>query len=88
MAHTVAKHVCTQSFTLFASCLMNLLQLSEYIWRWRASSQLVDNVMGWTGRYEPKVLCQASRPGAWLADFIHTLMVIEKGDVKSKALYS
>ena len=31
MAHTVAKHVCTQRCTLFASCSMNLPQLSEYI---------------------------------------------------------
>ena len=30
----------------------------------------------------------ASRPGAWLADFIHTFVAIEKGDVKSKAIYS
>ena len=33
------------------------------------------------------MLCEASRSGAWLADFIHTLMAIEKGDVQSKASY-
>ena len=64
MADTVAKHVCTQSCTLFASCSINLPQLSEYIWSWRASNKSVDVIMGWKGRYEPKVLCEDCRPGA------------------------
>ena len=81
VAETVAKNVCNQSCTLFAACLLNLPQLSEYIRRWRADSKLVDSVMGWQGRYETKVLCDANRPGAWLADFIHILMAIGKGDV-------
>ena len=87
MAETVAKHVCTQNRKLFASCSMSLPELSEYSWRRRANNNSVDGVMGWQGRCDPKALCEACRPGAWLADFIHTLMAIEKGDVQSKASY-
>ena len=82
MAETVAKHVCTQNFTLFAFWPMPLPQLGQYISDWRASNNLVDNVMGCKGRYEPKVLCEASRPGSWLADFMYTLVVMEEGVVK------
>ena len=60
---------------------MTLPQLGQYIADWRASNLLVFAVMGWKGRYEPAALCEASRPGAWLADFMYTLVVIEKGDV-------
>ena len=66
---------------LFASCSMTLSQLGQYIVHWRASNQLVESVMGWKGRYERATLCVASRPGAWLADFMYTLVLIEKGGV-------
>ena len=61
---------------------MTLAQLGQYIADWRASNELLDAVMGWKGRYEPAALCEASRPGAWLADFVYTLVLIEKGEVK------
>ena len=70
IAHVVAEHVCTWNRMFFASCSMNVPQLSKYIRRWRASNKLVDTVMGWKGHYQPKVICEASGPGAWLAGFI------------------
>ena len=79
MASEIAGHVCIHNRTLLASCSMYLPQLGQYIADWRASNELVDNVMGWKGRYESFALCEASRPGAWLADFIYTLVRIEEG---------
>ena len=82
MACEIARHVCIHNRFLLASCSMNLPQLGQYIADCWTSNELVDDVMGWKGRYEPFALCDASRPGAPLADFMYTLVRIKKGGSK------
>ena len=76
LAKEVAEGAC--STARLSDCSLTVPELRQHIKNWRAIDALVDDVIGWKGRYAPKQLCEASRPGAWLADFIHTLLKIGK----------
>ncbi len=87
IAREIAEGASTTSSTFASGCSLTVPELRRHLASWRASSYLVDAVIGWKGHYEPKELCEASRPGAWLADFIYTLLLVEKKLAKPKVKF-
>ena len=76
LAKEVAEGAC--STARLSDCSLTVPELRQHIKNWRASNYLADDVIGWKGRYSSKELMVASRPGAWMADFFHTCIKIEK----------
>ena len=72
-----------------AARLMSVDQLRDYVKRWRLNSKTVDNLIRWKLFEDdrPKKLAEFSRPGAYVADFMFTLLAIERGAITSKSQY-
>jgi len=60
--------------------MMSIEELRVYIEDWRTDCQTVDNLIRWSlfETDEAKTLAKCSRPGAHLADFMFTLLAIER----------
>ena len=60
--------------------MMSIEELRAYIEDWRTDCQTVGNLIRWSlfETDETKTLAKCSRPGAFLADFMFTLLAIER----------
>ena len=72
-----------------ANMLMSVAELRHYVKKWRTGFPTVDDLIRWTlsGADGPKSLAEFSRPGAYVADFMFTLLAIERGAILPKSHY-
>ena len=69
--------------------MMSIEDLHHYIKQWRTDCQTVDNLIRWNlfETDKAKKLAKASIPGAYLADFMFTLLAIERRAISPKSHY-
>ena len=60
--------------------MMSIEELRAYIEDWRTDCQTVDNLIPWSlfETDEANTVAKFSRPGAYVAEFMFTLLVIER----------
>ena len=72
-----------------AERLMSVEKLRDYVECWRTQSDTVDKLIRWEllGDDGPKKLTELSKPGAYVGDFMFTLLAIERRAILSKSQY-
>ena len=76
---TVCAKVGTGNVTEMAARLglHDVSALKRHLQNWRRQSCVVEDILTWR-RCSPTEMCEASRPGAWLADVVSTVMLVEQ----------
>lgn len=69
------------------SCLHVIACLKLYLEHWRSGSPVVEYVLAWRMYTNPTEMCEASRPAAWLADVVYTVMLVGLGFARPTVKY-
>ena len=66
--------------------LHDVSDVKRYLQNWRRQSCVVEDFMTWHC-CSPTEMCEASRPGAWLADVLYTVMLVEQRSARPTVKY-
>ena len=92
IAELVLSTMCANQGTGHAFCVRHVCAcqgaaiVKSYLEKWKREIRLVEYVLTWS-RCSPEDMCEASRPGAWLADVVYTVMLVELGFARPNVKY-